>query len=80
MNLLLIDIGNTHVVCAILQDDTIVERLRIPSDLNFFNQLIPLKTHAFDGVVLSSVVPVLTEVYVEACRNLFHQDPLVLFV
>ena len=37
MNLLLIDIGNTNVVCAMMDNDKVLESIRLESDMNFFN-------------------------------------------
>ncbi len=76
--LLTIDIGNTNVVCAVFDSSRQLDHVRIPSDLNFWKSFYPLHVHPVSGVVIGSVVPRLTHVYVEACRNIFRLDPLVI--
>lgn len=76
--LLTIDIGNTNVVCAVFEDDKIIDYVRIQSDLNFWKEFYPLHTHPVSDAVISSVVPRLTIVYEEACRNIYRLNPLVI--
>lgn len=74
--ILTIDIGNTNVVCTVFDVDKKIDSLRITSDLNFFAKFTNLKKYEVSGIVISSVVPGLTPVYIETCRNLFHIDPV----
>jgi len=75
--ILTIDIGNTNVVCSLFEGEQKLDSLRIGSDLNFFSEFSALKKYDPEGAVISSVVPSLTAIYVEACKNLFHCDPLI---
>lgn len=74
--LMLIDIGNTNVVCAVMDQGDVKTSLRIESNLNFFNSFIQLKAYDIHGAVISSVVPSLTNIYMEACRNIFQIEPI----
>ncbi len=74
--ILTIDIGNTNVVCTLFSGKTRLESLRLASDLNFFAKFSALKKYEVSGIVISSVVPGLTPVYIETCRNLFHLEPV----
>ncbi|MBC8213844.1 MAG: type III pantothenate kinase [Candidatus Marinimicrobia bacterium] len=78
--LLTIDIGNTNVVCAVFDNDNLVESVRIESDLNFWSEFQPLSEHQIDGIVISSVVPYLTKIYSEASKNIFDIFPIVVSV
>ena len=71
---LAVDIGNSNVSCGIYDGKDWVHQLRLPSTLNFFNQLSSLKDFKITESAISSVVPKLTDVYVETIRNLFHMD------
>ncbi len=78
--LLTIDIGNTNVVCAVFVNDNLVEAVRIESDLNFWSKIHPLSKYSISGVVISSVVPSLTKIYIEAVEKNFKIMPLVVSV
>ena len=75
---LAIDIGNTHVVCAIHNSKKWVHILRIKSNLNFWQRLESIKTYSISSVAISSVVPNLTKIYFEAVRNVFHIDSFII--
>ena len=75
---LAIDVGNSNVVCGIHDTKKWVHHLRIPSTLNFWDQFINLKEYKITDVAISSVVPQLTEVYVESMRNIFHIDTFII--
>lgn len=87
--LLTIDIGNTNVTMGVFDGDSILATWRIETDVRkqpdeyalLLRGLLPMKSVARDAVtdiVLCSVVPPLTSVFLEACRFLFGQQPLVL--
>ena len=76
--LLAIDIGNTHVVCAIHNGKKWIQTLRIPSNFDFWNQFITLKLNGISDAAISSVVPGLLPIYVEAIKNIFHIDPFII--
>ena len=75
---LALDIGNTHVTCAIHDQGKWIHTLRIPSNLDFWSKLITLKEYAVKYSAISSVVPKLTPVYVETIRNIFHIDTVII--
>ena len=86
--LLTIDIGNTNITIGLFTDDILGPRWRMAtvrdrtSDeyglqlLGFFDQAGVVKG-SIKGVVIASVVPPLTRVFVQACQQYFQYDPLV---
>jgi type III pantothenate kinase len=89
MRLLAIDIGNTHVVFGIFDDDRLVEDWRVGTDhaktsdeyavvlLNLL-RLKAISATTVEAVVLSSVVPPLTSVFEELTEKYFHQTPFTI--
>ena len=75
---LALDIGNTHVVCGVYAKKKWLHILRIPSNLDYWNQFSSLQEHEVTEAAISSVVPKLTSVYGEAIRNIFHIDSLII--
>ena len=74
---LALDIGNSHVVCAVHDAKKWIHSIRIPSTLNFWHQFSLLKEYNITHAAISSVVPRLTSVYVESIRNIFHIDAFI---
>jgi type III pantothenate kinase len=83
-----IDIGNTHTVIGIFENETLKIELRIPStsdqiEKTISTQILTLLTREgidkkdIDGVAISSVVPSLTDIYISLSKEYFNQDPLV---
>jgi len=85
--LLAIDIGNTHTVLGVYQDEEMVahwrvrtERERTSDELGvllsnlFANSTVPMG--AIEGVIISSVVPPINTTFGRLCRRYFHQEPL----
>ena len=75
---LAIDIGNSHVVCAVHDSKKWTHTIRIPSNRNFWNQFFTLNEYDITHAGISSVVPDLTSVYVESIRNIFHIDTFII--
>ena len=71
---LALDIGNSHVVCAIHDAKKWIHNIRISSNLDFWNKFKTLKEYDITDAAISSVVPHLTSVYIESIRNIFHID------
>ena len=71
---LALDIGNSHVVCAIHDAKKWIHSIRISSNLDFWNKFKTLKEYDITDAAISSVVPHLTSVYIESIRNIFHID------
>ena len=76
--LLALDIGNSHVVCAIHDSKKWIHDLRIPATLDFWNQFFKLNEYDIKEAAISSVVPRLTTVYSESIRNIFHIDSFII--
>ena len=76
--LLAVDIGNSHVVCAIYDSKKWVHNIRIPSNMNFWNKFKTLKEYNIKDAAISSVVPRLTPIYSEAIKNIFHIESVII--
>ena len=76
--LLALDIGNSHVCCAVSDSNKWIYDIRISSNLDFWNKFKTLKEYDITHAVISSVVPKLTPVYVESIRNIFHIDTFII--
>ena len=72
--ILAVDIGNTNVTCGVYDGKKWVHTLRLPSTLDFWNQFSTLKESDITESAISSVVPDLTQVYIESIQNLFQID------
>ncbi len=72
--MLTVDIGNTNVTCGVHDGEKWVHTLRLTSTLDFWNQFSTLKEFDITESAISSVVPTLTQVYIESIRNLFQID------
>lgn len=86
--LMTIDIGNTNISLGVYQDDVLGPRWRVSTDHTrmpdeYGLQLDGLLEHGdllpadITGVCLASVVPQLTGVFLQACREYLNLDPLV---
>jgi len=75
---LALDIGNSHVVCAVHDSKKWIHNIRISSNLDFWNKFKTIKKYDITHAAISSVVPKLTPVYVESIRNIFHIDAFVI--
>jgi type III pantothenate kinase len=86
---LAIDIGNTHTVLGVYRKSKLIAHWRIAStatvtekELSSLNQTFFAKEKIdpadIESVGISSVVPALTETYVEMSKHLFHQSPLII--
>ena len=72
--ILAVDIGNTNVTFGVYDGKKWVHTLRLPSTLDFWNQFSALKEIDITESAISSVVPDLTQVYIESIQNLFQID------
>jgi len=88
MNILAIDLGNTNVALGFFIANNLDNHWRLSTNHNRmgdefgvqFNQLLDnrgIQKSDIDGIVLSSVVPLLTERIVFACENYLGTAPLV---
>ena len=87
-NLLCVDIGNTHAVIALMNGDTLLDSIRIPSSpllttseyLSLINDMLTRPDHinlSIDDAVISSVVPRLTKPYLSVCKELTGKEALI---
>lgn len=88
-HLLCIDIGNTHVVIALMENDTLIDSIRIPSSpllsvQDYTDQIKKMLSGSgnqdkrIEGSVISSVVPRLTHSFVEVCYELTGDNALII--
>jgi len=86
-HLLCIDIGNTHIVTALMEDERLIDTIRIPSSplLSVSEYIRPInnmlskpgnQTIRLEGTVISSVVPRLTKPFMEVCKKLTGKNAL----
>lgn len=86
--LMTIDIGNTNISIGVYQEDVLGPRWRVSTDNNrmpdeYGLQLDGLLKHEslsptdISGICLASVVPPLTGIFLQACREYLNHDPLV---
>ena len=75
---LALDIGNSHVVCAVHDLQQWIHNIRISSNLDFWKKFKTLKEYDITHAAISSVVPKLTPIYVESIRNIFHIDTFII--
>ena len=75
--LLALDIGNSHVVCAVHDSKKWIHSIRISSNLDFWNKFKMLKEYDITHAAISSVVPKLTPVYIESIQNIFHINAFI---
>ncbi len=86
--LLAFDIGNTNITLGLFQGESIFATWRMSTDSAkmpdeygvMLHQLLGLKdltASQIDAVVICSVVPPLTPVFLELCKSYFEVEPLV---
>ena len=69
MKLLCLDIGNTSITICDYKNEKLGEITRVASDENFINQLTKYNLGSFDYIILCSVVPNLTKLLINYCKN-----------
>ena len=86
--LLIIDLGNTNLTLGLFHENDLVAHWRLATDATrmpdeYGLQLLGLLQHygyqsaQLDGVILSSVVPPLTERVIQACDDFLQREPMV---
>ena len=86
--LLIIDLGNTNLTLGLFEDKKLVAHWRLATDAvrmpdEYGLQLLGLLQHyeykppQLDGIILSSVVPPLTERVIQACDDFLQREPMV---
>ncbi|HVX28835.1 MAG TPA: type III pantothenate kinase [Nitrolancea sp.] len=86
--LLAVDIGNTNVVVGIYEGDAILTSWRLATERTrmtdewwaIFSTLAVsdhVDLHRLDGAILASVVPRLTPIFIELCRERLQREPIV---
>lgn len=85
---LALDIGNTHTVCGVFNGKEISASWRLATDrartgdeygLAIKGQLVDkgISAQSIDGVIISSVVPPVTGLFVEMSKAYFNCDPII---
>mgnify|MGYP001036218806 CR=1 FL=1 len=80
--MLAIDVGNTHITCAVIREEEVLLVKRIPTDLclqagTFFEHL-DLEGHELSGqIVMSSVRKALCELVEKESMRLFSKTPVM---
>jgi type III pantothenate kinase len=86
--LLAVDIGNTHLKCALFREQTLVHRLRIETPraapvaeiaerLAAWVERNGIARNEIAAVIVASVVPALTPLLIEAARQVFAREALL---
>ena len=82
---LIIDIGNTNIVFAIIKEGIVKEKWRVSTDINrtsdeYFSWLSTILQNKFNlnSVVIGSVVPEVTEEIKRACKNYFNSNVFII--
>jgi type III pantothenate kinase len=86
--LLIIDLGNTNLTLGLFEAEKLVAHWRLATDAvrmpdEYGLQLLGLLQHygyqpaQLDGIILSSVVPPLTERVIQACDTFLQREPMV---
>jgi type III pantothenate kinase len=87
--LLAIDIGNSHIVCGVFREKTLIAHWRLSTDqsktpdeysiiLRSLLQFNNVRPEDILGCIVSSVVPPLTHVFDMLAQSFFGQQPLVI--
>ncbi|MDO4378922.1 MAG: type III pantothenate kinase [Erysipelotrichia bacterium] len=87
--LLVIDVGNTNISCGVFSEEKLVAKFRFITKQVRTPDELALQIHSIlevkhltekdiDGVVLSSVVPNLNNALINAIKQLFDVDPLII--
>tara|TARA_B110000438_G_scaffold222132_1_gene215490 strand:- start:364 stop:1092 length:729 start_codon:yes stop_codon:yes gene_type:complete len=75
---LAIDIGNSNISCGIYNNNEWQKIFRIPTNKNFQGQLIQLKKYNIQDVAISSVVPELTNLFLNTIKAELNIDPFII--
>ena len=82
--ILLVDIGNSNIVLAIVDNDKIVETFRLKSNIDktsdeyYVSIKSILKDFNITDVMISSVVPVITSALKKVFTRLYKKEPYIL--
>lgn len=77
-----IDVGNTNIVAALIDDGNVIKELRYPTAKNrnsvyhqrYLDELVCKQT--VDGIIISSVVPEVNSCLIMACEEQFKITPI----
>lgn len=86
--LLVVDVGNTHTVLGIYDEDRLLHMWRLATSVDYTSDELRIKLHALlgaekidsdqiHGAILCSVVPALTHNWEKVCERSFGVVPLV---
>ena len=75
--ILLIDVGNTHIVFAIHNDDIYLTIKRVEKAEEISDALRKFSNYEITGVAISSVVPKLTNILSKEIQNILKINPFI---
>jgi len=75
--ILLIDIGNTSTVCSIYKSNSYQAIKRIECEEDIHSTLINYKSYKVEAIALCSVVPNMTNKFIEEIKKIFHIKPFI---
>ena len=75
--ILFIDIGNTNVVCALWDGQIYLHSRRIESISGRNEKFSGIKSSEVESIIISSVVPLLTDEYISDVKEKFNLDPFI---
>ncbi|MAH97770.1 MAG: hypothetical protein CMA12_00260 [Euryarchaeota archaeon] len=76
--LLAIDIGNSNITCGLYNEQKWISSFRLTSNSNSIQKLLKLKINKIKYVAISSVVPDLTNLYLDFFQQLFNLKPFII--
>ncbi|MGC8783549.1 MAG: type III pantothenate kinase [Armatimonadota bacterium] len=85
--LLALDVGNTNIVVGVFEEQRLVQHWRVRTDrdrtadehgllMTHLLQYATLSPESIDGVIISSVVPPMTDALQGMARRFFHVEPI----
>ncbi len=85
--LLALDVGNTNIVVGVFEEQRLVQHWRVRTDrertadehgllMTHLLQYASLSSESIDGVIISSVVPPMTDALQGMARRFFHVEPI----
>ncbi len=75
--MLLIDIGNTSIVCALYNENTYLKIIRIEKIINVESTLNSFLKYKIQSIAICSVSPNKTDIFIEKINKIFKINPFI---
>ena len=75
--MLLIDIGNTSIVCALYNENTYLKIIRIEKIINVESKLNSFLKYKIQSIAICSVSPNKTDIFIEKINKIFKMNPFI---